>query len=87
MGKLKNILKIREKSTYDVLKNQFQILYTKIKEHSIYIEDFLFEFEECILSNLILKIKDIHPKYLNKSVLFEKLNEYCRREENTECPY
>ena len=72
-------MKIQEEYTFEGLKIQFNILYDKVMKHSNKLNDYLNEFEDCILSNLILKIYYINKRYLNINVLIEKLNNYCKR--------
>ena len=79
LGKLKNYLKIQEDSTFEGLKIQYNILYDKIMGHSTKMNDFINKFEDSLLSNLILKIYYIDKKYLNKNIIIENLNNYCKR--------
>jgi hypothetical protein len=73
---LKKYLKIQEESK---MKIQYNILYDKIMGHSEKIIDIICDFEECILSNLLLSIYKINKKYLNKNTIIEELNNYCKR--------
>ena len=41
--------------------------------------DFINKFEDSLLSNLLLKIYYIDKKYLNKNIIIENLNNYCKR--------
>ena len=79
LGKIKKYLKIQEETTFDGIKIQYNILYDKIMGHSDKLETFINDFEDSVLSNLILNIYNINKKYLNKNILIEKLNKYCNR--------
>lgn len=79
LGKIKKYLKIQEDSTFEGIKIQYNILYDKIMGHSDKLETFINDFEDSVLSNLILNIYYINKKYLNKNILIEKLNKYCDR--------
>ena len=79
LGKIKKYLKIQEDSTFEGIKIQYNILYDKIMGHSDKLETFINDFENSVLSNLILNIYYINKKYLNKNILIEKLNKYCNR--------
>ena len=47
--------------------------------HSDKLETFINDFDDSVLSNLILNIYYINKKYLNKNILIENLNKYCNR--------
>ena len=79
LGKLKRYLKIQEPSTLEGIKKQYNILYDKIMGHSDKIIDIINDFEDSVLSNLILNIYEINKNYLNKNYFIEKLNNYCSR--------
>ena len=79
LGKIKKYLKIQEDSTFEGIKIQYNILYDKIMGHFDKLETFINDFEDSVLSNLILNIYYINKKYLNKNILIEKLNKYCNR--------
>ena len=79
LGKLKRYLKIQEPSTLEGIKKQYNILYDKIMGHSDKIIDIINDFEDSVLSNLIMNIYEINKNYLNKNYFIEKLNNYCSR--------
>ena len=79
LGKLKKYLEIDKDSSYEGLKLQYNILYSKMMSKSKEINYYINEFEDCILSNLLLKIYEINKLYLNKNTLINKLNDYCKR--------
>ena len=80
LGKLKKYLKIHEESTFEGMKNQYNIFYNQIMGHNENIDLIIYDFEECLLGNLLLNIYNINQKYLNKNNFIEELNNYCRRE-------
>ena len=79
LGKLKKYLKIQEESTSEGIKIQYNILYDKIMSHSDKILEYIKEFRECLLSNLIMNIYKIDKRFLNINFIIEKLNNYCKR--------
>ena len=79
LGKLKKYLKIQEESTFEAMRTQYNIFYKNIIGHTEKIDLIIYDFEECILGNLLLKIYTINKKYLNKNNLIEELNNYCNR--------
>ena len=79
LGKLKKYLKIQEESTFESMKIQYNILYDKIMSHSDKILDCIQNFEECLLSDLLMNIYNINKDYLNPNLIIEKLNHYCER--------
>ena len=56
LGKLKKYLKIQEESTFEGMKAQYNILYNQIIGHTEKIDLIIYDFEECLLGNLLLKI-------------------------------
>ena len=79
LGKLKKYLNYEEKSTLESMKNQYDILYEKTMSHSDKIIYYINNFKDCILSNLLMNIYEINKTYLNKNLIIEKLNNYCKR--------
>ena len=75
-GRLKKLLNIQKGSIMEI---QYNILYDKIMNHSDEMKDYIQNFEELTLSNLLLNIYKIDKKYLKNNLIIEKLNEYCYR--------
>ena len=79
LGKLKQFLKIQEEATFEGIKNQYNIFYDRVLGRDDKLIDIINDFENSVLSNLLLNIYNIDKKYLNKNNLIEKLNIYCSR--------
>ena len=87
LGKLKKYLKIQENTTFEGIKIQYNILYDKVLGRSNKIIDIIYDFQDSILSYLILSIYNINQKYLNKNYFIETLNNYCARNKVRETEY
>ena len=79
LRKLKKYLYFEDESTFENLKIQYNIFYDKIMGHSKEVKYIIDDFENCILSNLLLKIYGVNSEYLNKNKFIEQLNNFCKR--------